>query len=113
MPRNITSTSVNSKESFQLARGHVRRAQTAHLRRAESGRVGGEVVGQPLGLPLGRDPGEVVVDLAGAGARVPAEYLAHQLGDVRGAPGTPVLGLDGDAGTPGQRVLQVQRALVP
>ena len=65
-----------------------------------------------LALPLGLDPAQVVVDLVVGAGLVPAELAGHQLGRGPGRGDAAVEGLDRDAGTPGEHVVEVPRALV-
>ena len=83
-----------------------------HVRRAEPGGVGGQVVGLVLRLPLGRDPRAVVLDLAGDACWSQPRTGATSSATSGAAACAAVPGLDRDPGPAGQDVVQVQRALV-
>ena len=101
--RSSTSTRRASSPSLRRPRG---------LRAPDPGLVGLLVGRLLLALPLGLDAAQVVVDLVLETVVVPAELGGHQLGRDPGRGGAAVEGLDGDAGTPGQHVVEVTSTLV-
>ena len=78
----------------------------------DPGGVGSQVVVLLLRPSLGLDPGGVGLDLVRDPLVVPAEDRRDQVGDGLGRLGAAVGRLDRDAGTPGEDVVEVQRALV-
>src|SRR5688572_13096912 len=73
----------------------------------------GLLVGEPgLALALGLDAAKVMVDLVGRAGVVPAELTGHQPGGRACRMDAAVEGLDGDARTPREDVVEVTRALV-
>ena len=87
----------------------VRRGRRRHVRCAEPGGVGAEVVVLLLGLALGGHPRAVVVDLALDVRVVPSQAAATSgpRGAARGAQ-TAVPGLDRDPRAARQDVLEVR-----
>ena len=107
----VTATPVSTSGSPFVQRRHPRRSDD--VGRADP-RLVGLLVGQlELALPLGLDPAQVVVDLVVDGrpsSQPSSPAISSAAG--RGAGDAAVEGLDGDAGTPGQHVVEVPRALV-
>ena len=113
----VSSASYGSSGSakacpFSQQRRRIRPLAQGHdVFHAQAGGVCGFVIRLLLAEPFCLNPGNVVPDLIFALSVAPAEDVTHQFSDNRNSGHAAVPGLDGNAGPPGQDVVDVPGAL--